>query len=70
MNAAAFALVSARAASAPSGVMKPSCQVTVPAPFAPPTARPELTGCQEAGRPAGATAGYGASRVSAARSPE
>ena len=68
-NAAALALLSSRAASAPSGVMKPRCHVTVPGPLAPPTARPELTGCQEAGRPAGATAGYGASRASRARSP-
>ena len=69
MNAAALALLSSRAASAPSGIMKPSCQVTVPGPLAPPTVRPELTGCQEAGRPAGATAGYGARRASRARSP-
>ena len=54
---AAAALVSSSEASRPSGVMKPRCQVTVPAPFAPPTVSSELTGCHEAGRPAGATAG-------------
>jgi hypothetical protein len=56
-NAAATALVSSSEASDPSGVMKPRCQVTVPAPFAPPTVSSELTGCQEPGRPTGATAG-------------
>jgi hypothetical protein len=56
-NAAALALLSATAASAPSAVMKPSCQVTVAGPLPPTTASPELTGCQAAGRPAGATAG-------------
>ena len=56
-NAAAAALVSSSEASEPSGVMKPRCQVTVPVPFAPPTVTRVLTGCQEPGRPAGATAG-------------
>ena len=30
----------------------------MPGPLVPPTVRPELTGCHDAGRPCGATAGY------------
>jgi hypothetical protein len=67
-NTAAPALVSSSEASRPSGVAKSRCQVTVPAPLAPPTVRPEPTGCQDAGSPCGATAGYGASRDSSAKS--
>src|SRR3954453_13462515 len=67
-NEAALALLSSSEASVPAGVMKPSAPVTGPAPAAPTGVRLELTGCQGAGRPAGATAGYGASRVRAATS--